>query len=78
MIHPIKSNPVNSNYNFFGADQICVYHSNSVWHITEDCLIIKHKIQDIIDGNVVTLKIASHNVDNKDLPNHRGYTIIMI
>nr|QVT92263.1 reverse transcriptase [Solanum chacoense] len=50
----------------------------TVGHDTEDCINLKHKIQDLIDQNVVSLQTVAPNVNSNPLPNHGGATINMI
>jgi len=77
-IHPVGPKPVDTSSKFYRPDQRCGYHSNSVGHDTEDCINLKHKIQDLIDQNVVSLQTVAPNVNNNPLPNHGGVTIILI
>ncbi|XP_055800353.1 uncharacterized protein LOC129869752 [Solanum dulcamara] len=78
IIHPIAPKSADTSSRFFRADQTCAYHSNSVGHDTEICVNLKHKIQDLIDWEVVTLQTAAPNVNNNPLPNHEGLNINMI
>ncbi|XP_049403577.1 uncharacterized protein LOC125867192 [Solanum stenotomum] len=55
-IHPVGPKPIDTSSKFYRPDQRCVYHSNSVGHDTEDCINLKHKIQDLIDQNVCVTK----------------------
>ena len=70
--------PVDVNSRFYRPEQRCAYHSNSVGHDTEDCINLKHKIQDLIDQEVVSLQPAAPNVNTNPLPNHGGGNINMI
>ena len=70
--------PVDVNSKFYRLEQRCSYHSNSVRHDTEDCINLKHKIQDLIDQEVVSLHPAVPNVKTNHLPNHGGGIINMI
>ncbi|XP_055814653.1 uncharacterized protein LOC129884368 [Solanum dulcamara] len=72
IIHPIAPKSTDTGSRFFRADQTCAYHSNSIGHDTETCVNLKHKIQDLIDREVVTLQTAAPNVNNNPLPNHEG------
>ncbi|KAH0692342.1 hypothetical protein KY285_019439 [Solanum tuberosum] len=63
---------------FYRADRRGVYHSNSVRHDTEDCINLKHKIQDLIDQRVVTLQTVAPSINSNPLPNYEGTTINMI
>ena len=69
---------VDTSSKFYRPDQRCAYHSNSVGHDTEDCINLKHKIQDLIDQNVVSLQTVAPNVNSNPLPNHGGVTINII
>ncbi|KAK4721901.1 hypothetical protein R3W88_012134 [Solanum pinnatisectum] len=54
-IHPVGPKPVDTNSKFYRPDQRCAYHSNNVGHDTEDCINLKHEIQDLIDQKVAAL-----------------------
>ncbi|XP_010327350.1 uncharacterized protein [Solanum lycopersicum] len=77
-IHPVGPKLVDVNSRFYRPEQRCAYHSNSVGHDTEDCINLKHKIQDLIDQEVVSLQPAAPNVNKNPLPNHGGGNINMI
>ncbi|XP_069150856.1 uncharacterized protein [Solanum lycopersicum] len=77
-IHPVGPKPVDVNSRFYKPEQRCAYHSNSVGHDTEYCINLKHKIQDLIDQEVVSLQPVAPNVNTNPLPNHRGGNINMI
>ncbi|KAK4731886.1 hypothetical protein R3W88_024874 [Solanum pinnatisectum] len=77
-IHPVGPKPVDTSSKFYRPDQRCAYHSNNIGHDTEDCINLKHKIQDLIDQKVVSLQTVAPNVNSNPLPNHRGVTINMI
>ena len=47
-------------------------------HSTEDCIYLKHRIQDLIDQKVITLQASTLNVNSNLLPNHGGPTVKMI
>ena len=67
---------VNSKY--YKPDHRCAYHSNCVGHDLEDCINLKHKIQDLIDQEVVCHQPAAPNVNVNMLPNHRCNNVNMI
>uniref|UniRef100_M0ZQD2 Gag-pro n=1 Tax=Solanum tuberosum TaxID=4113 RepID=M0ZQD2_SOLTU len=77
-IHPVGPKTVDTSSKFYRPDQRCAYHSNGVGHDTEDCINLKHKIQDLIDQNVVSLQTVAPNVNSNPLPNHGDVTINMI
>ena len=70
--------PVDTSSKFYKPDQRCVYHSNSFGRDTKDCINLKHKILDLIDQKVVSLKTVVTNVNSNCLPNREGVTINMI
>ena len=61
---------------FFRPDRRCVYHSNRVGHDTEDYINLKHKIQDLIKQEVVSLQTTAPIVNTNPLPNHGGANMI--
>lgn len=63
---------MNVNFPLFRNNQICAYHSNSVGHDTEDCLNLKHKIQDLNYHGVVTLQTVAPSINETPLPDHGG------
>ena len=67
-----------TSYKFYKPDQRCAYHSNSVGHDTEDCINLKHKIQESVNQEVVSLQTVAPNVNNNPLPNYGGVNINMI
>ncbi|KAK4733993.1 hypothetical protein R3W88_008254 [Solanum pinnatisectum] len=71
-IHPVGPKPVDTSSKFYRPDQRCAYHSNNVGHDTEDCINLKHKIEDLIDQKVVSLQTVEPNVNSNPLPNHGG------
>ncbi|XP_069150323.1 uncharacterized protein [Solanum lycopersicum] len=77
-ILPVGPKLVDVNSKFYKPEQRCAYHSNSVGHDTEDYIILKHKIQDLIDQEVVSLQSAVPNVNTNPLSNHGGGNINMI
>lgn len=54
------------------------YHLGGVGYTTEDCINLKHKIQDFIDQKVVTLQTIMPNVNTDSLSNHGDFTINMV
>ncbi|XP_055803406.1 uncharacterized protein LOC129872442 [Solanum dulcamara] len=78
MIQTIDPENINVNSKLYKPDLYYAYHSGGAGHITEDCINLKHKIQDLIDQKVVTLQTAGPNVNNNPPSNHGGVTINMI
>ncbi|KAF3647602.1 hypothetical protein FXO38_18599 [Capsicum annuum] len=77
-LQPIPPKPTNINSLFFHADQNCAYHSGAAGHNTEDCVNLKHKIQDLIDQKDITLQSPTPNVNSNPLLNHGVPTVNMI
>lgn len=77
-IHSVGPKSVDTSSKLYTPDQMCEYHSNSFGHDTEDCINLKHKIQDLIDQDVVSLQIDTHIVNTNPLLNHGGININMI
>ncbi|XP_015084367.1 uncharacterized protein LOC107027821 [Solanum pennellii] len=77
-IHPVGPKPMDVNSKFYKPDQRYAYHSNSFGHDTEDCINLKHRIQDLIDQEVVSLQPAAPNVNTNPLPDHGGSNVNMI
>ena len=77
-IHPVGPKSVDTSSKFYRPDQRCAYHSNNVRHDTENCINLKHKIQYIIDQEVVSLQKSSPNVNTNPFSNHGGININMI
>ncbi|XP_077251770.1 uncharacterized protein LOC143890994 [Tasmannia lanceolata] len=54
---------------YWRLDQHCEYHRNS-GHLTENCLALKHAIQNLIDKDELSIK--GPNITQNPLPNHRA------
>lgn len=63
---------------FYRPDHKCAYQSNYIGHDTEYCINFKHKIQDLIEKNVVSLQTTAPNINNNPLRNHMGVNINII
>lgn len=78
MIQIIDPENINVNSKLYRPDHYCAYHSRGAGHTTENCINLKHRIQDLIDQKVITLQTAAPNVNCNPLSNHEGVTINMI
>uniref|UniRef100_M1BQB8 Gag-pro n=1 Tax=Solanum tuberosum TaxID=4113 RepID=M1BQB8_SOLTU len=78
LIQTIDPKNINVNSKLYRPDLHCAYHSVGAGHITEDCINLKHKIQDLIDQKVVTLQTVTPNINSNPVPNHGGVTINMV
>ena len=56
MLHPIEGRPANPLGKFYRADHRCVYHSGAIGHDTNNCSTLKHKIQNMIDNNLINIE----------------------
>ncbi|XP_077232757.1 uncharacterized protein LOC143876956 isoform X1 [Tasmannia lanceolata] len=61
--------PPNPLPTFWKTDQYCEYHRGP-GHLTENCLALKHAIQNMIDKN--ELAVERPNVTQNPLPNHHA------
>lgn len=78
LIQIIDPKNINVNSKLYRPDLHCAYHSGGVGHITEDCINLKHKIQDLIDEKIVTFQTTTLNVNSNPMPHHGGVTINMV
>ena len=77
-IHLVGPKPVDTSSKFYRLEQRCAYHFKSAGHDTEDCINLKHRIQNLIDQEVVSLQTAAPNFNTNPLPNHGGVNMNMI
>ena len=56
MLYPIEGRPVNPLGKFYRASHRCAYHSGAVGHNTENCSTLKHKIQNMINKNLISIE----------------------
>ncbi|KAJ8573811.1 hypothetical protein K7X08_010322 [Anisodus acutangulus] len=63
---------------FYRPDQTGAYYCGENGHLTEDCINLKHKLQDLIDKRELILEAATPNVNTNALPNHGANQIHMI
>ncbi|KAK6794098.1 hypothetical protein RDI58_007551 [Solanum bulbocastanum] len=56
MLHPIEGRPANPLRKFYRTDHRCAYHSGAIGHNTENCATLKHKIQNMINNNLINIK----------------------
>ncbi|XP_069154673.1 uncharacterized protein [Solanum lycopersicum] len=55
MLYSIEGRPTNPLGKFYKADHRCAYHSGAVGHDTENCSTLKHKIQNMINNNLINI-----------------------
>ncbi|XP_069146885.1 uncharacterized protein [Solanum lycopersicum] len=56
MLYPIEGRPTNPLEKFYRADHRCAYHSGIIGHDTEKCSTLKHKIQNMINNNLIIIE----------------------
>lgn len=80
IMEPVPQKPVsNPPPSWFKANETCAYHSNAPGHATDKCLILKHRIQDMINrGEILVQSEPAPNVHQNPLPRHEGAGINMI
>ncbi|KAG5615931.1 hypothetical protein H5410_015755 [Solanum commersonii] len=61
MLHPIEGRLANPLGKFYRAGQRCAYHLGVIGHNTENCSTIKHKIQNMINNNMINIEEISSN-----------------
>ncbi|KAL3748721.1 hypothetical protein ACJRO7_009890 [Eucalyptus globulus] len=58
-----------SNYD---PSKKCDYHMGEVGHSTDECLTLKHKIQNLLDTKAFSFRTTQPNVKKNPLPEHQG------
>ena len=71
MLHLVEAKTVNSLVEWYDPSKRCAYHSGVVGCYTERCITLKHKIQVLIENEVVKLAQAPPNVNTNSLPKHK-------
>ena len=71
IFHPVEAKTVNTSAEWYDPSKRCAYHSGVVGHDTEKCITLQHKIQDLIDNEVVIVAQAPSNVNTNPLPKHK-------
>ncbi|KAH0682534.1 hypothetical protein KY289_020286 [Solanum tuberosum] len=56
MLHPLEGRTANPLGKFHRADHKCAYHSGVVRHDTKNCSTLKHKIQNMINNNLINIE----------------------
>ncbi|GKU89516.1 hypothetical protein SLEP1_g3645 [Rubroshorea leprosula] len=60
----------------------CEYHSGGVGHDLENCLALRHHVQDLIEAKELQIasepEVVGPNITKNPLPTHNGSTINMI
>ena len=65
-LYPIEGRPANPLGKFYRADHRCSYHSGAVGHDTENCSTLKHKIQNMINNNLININETTWMEDKLD------------
>ena len=56
MLYPIEGRPANPLGIFYRADHRCACHSEVIGHDIENCSTLKHKIQNLINNNLIDIE----------------------
>lgn len=64
---PPATPPYNNKHN---PNVSCAFHAGYTRHSTEDCLVLKTKVQELIDQKVFSFSEAGPNVLTNLLPDH--------
>ncbi|GKV36242.1 hypothetical protein SLEP1_g44391 [Rubroshorea leprosula] len=67
---------------WYNSQARCEYHSGGVGHDLENCLALKHRLQDLIEAKELQItskpELVGLNITKNPLPTHDGSTINMI
>ena len=64
--------PYNNQHN---PNVSCAFHVRYIGHSTEDCLVFKARVQELIDQKVLSFSEAGPNVITNPLPDHCGQIV---
>ncbi|GKV15498.1 hypothetical protein SLEP1_g26285 [Rubroshorea leprosula] len=83
LVTPVPMVPLNPPFPIWYNPQArCEYHSGGVGHDLENCLALKHRVQDLIDAKELQItsepEVVGPNVTKNPLPTHDGPTVNMI
>ncbi|XP_030444408.1 uncharacterized protein LOC115666904 [Syzygium oleosum] len=73
---PKRPNP--ERFSGYDSSKKCEYHMGEVGHSTDDCYVLKHRIQDLLDTKAFSFRSDQPNVERNPLPNHVGSTDAVI
>lgn len=65
---PLYNNKHNPNVS-------CAFHAGYIGHSTEDCLVLKARVQDLIDQKALSFFEMGPNVISNPSPNHCGQIV---
>ena len=66
MLYPIEGRLSKPLGKIYRADHRCAYHSGVVGHDTENCSTLKHKIQNMINNNLINIEESTSRDDILD------------
>ena len=66
MLYPIEGRPANPLGKFYRVDHRCAYHSGAVGHDTDNCSTLKHKIQNMINNDLINIEETTWMDDKLD------------
>ena len=53
----------------------CAFHGGYIGNSTEDCIVFKNRVQDLINQDILSFTEEKPNVKNNLLPNHGSPTV---
>ncbi|GKV48863.1 hypothetical protein SLEP1_g55653 [Rubroshorea leprosula] len=83
LVTPVPMVPLNPPFPIWYNPQArCEYHSGGVGHDLENCLVLKHRVQDMIDAKELQItsepEVVVSNITKNPLPTHDGPIVNMI
>ncbi|GKV38976.1 hypothetical protein SLEP1_g46822 [Rubroshorea leprosula] len=83
LVTPVPMVPLNPPFPIWYNPQArCEYHSGGVGYDLENCLALKHRVQDLIDAKELQItsdpEVVGPNITKNPLPTHDGPTVNMI
>ncbi|GKV48344.1 hypothetical protein SLEP1_g55166 [Rubroshorea leprosula] len=83
LVTPVPMVPLNPPFpTWYNPQARCEYHSGGVGHDLENCLALKHRIQDLIDAKELQIasepKVVGPNITKNPLPTQDSSTVNMI
>lgn len=78
LIQTIDPKNINVNSKFYRPYVHYSYRPGGVGNITEHCINLKHKIQDLIHQKVITLETVNPNLNSNPMSSLGGVTINMV
>ncbi|GKU88880.1 hypothetical protein SLEP1_g3094 [Rubroshorea leprosula] len=83
LVTPVPMVPLNPPFpTWYNPQARCEYHSGGVGHDLENCLALKHRIQDLTEAKELQItskpELVGPNITKNPLPTHNSSTVNMI